>query len=355
MFIAIHRVIFTARLLTLTLTLAAPPPSKIQCAMGHGAARRRCLQLAREAAILSNSTCSTNLDGTTSEDACAACMAPLSTADYRVVPVRNHNRSDLLKTMAVHRSNHDAVSRIIAERGYWDLTRPHALAELAGSRLPEGTSGAPPVFLDIGSNLGFYTLLFASAGFDVIAIDAMDHNRRALNASLCLNPALARRVTLIPAALGAPSDEGRKNCRVEASRLHNGGIGNGVLHCDGRRSNMTRAPGAAAPVDAAMSSEVALTTLDALLLRSATRPDRVDVVKIDIEGSECQMLEGASSVLDRFKPKLIQWEGKMALVDECVRRALRERGYRISAPRYRDRNTVAVSAVWDQRVHHEQK
>ena len=33
-----------------------------------------------------------------------------------------------------------------------------------------------PLFLDIGSNVGFFSLSAAAAGFDVIAFDAMSQN-----------------------------------------------------------------------------------------------------------------------------------------------------------------------------------
>ena len=174
--------------------------------------------------MLSESKC---CPGSSHIDECA-CLAPLSRTDYTVVPVRNRNRTRLFDRV-IHRSDHDAVSRSIRTIGFWDLAHPRELAELAGSRLPDTSHSGdgPPVFLDIGANLGFYSLLFASIGFSVFAIDPMNHNRRALNASLCLNPPLAQRVTLINAALGAPSDAGRA-CTVESIRLRNGGIGNGL-------------------------------------------------------------------------------------------------------------------------------
>ncbi|KAJ1635568.1 hypothetical protein T492DRAFT_863224 [Pavlovales sp. CCMP2436] len=47
--------------------------------------------------------------------------------------------------------------------------------------------------VDIGANLGFYTMLFAHAGFRVVALEPLAHNRRALEANLCLNPEIAKR------------------------------------------------------------------------------------------------------------------------------------------------------------------
>ena len=50
------------------------------------------------------------------------------------------------------------------------------------------------VFLDIGANLGWYSMLFAQAGFDVIAVEAMQRNADAIRSTLCLNPRLSSKV-----------------------------------------------------------------------------------------------------------------------------------------------------------------
>ena len=76
--------------------------------------------------------------------------------------------------------------------------------------------------------MGYYTLLFAHSGFDVLAIEPMTRNRQAINASLCLNPELRRRVNLVPAALGTDAMRSQR-CIVHSGGL--GGRGNGELTC----------------------------------------------------------------------------------------------------------------------------
>ena len=84
-------------------------------------------------------------------------------------------------------SDADIVSKEIATRGYWELKYPSELLHLAG-----GSRGVelprPGTFLDIGANLGFYTLLFAQHGYSVLAVEPMLLNRKAIETSLCLNP-----------------------------------------------------------------------------------------------------------------------------------------------------------------------
>jgi FkbM family methyltransferase len=58
------------------------------------------------------------------------------------------------------------------------------------------------VVLDIGANIGWYTLALASRGFKVVAFEPWELNMNAFKASLCLNPSLKPFVTLLNYALG---------------------------------------------------------------------------------------------------------------------------------------------------------
>ena len=103
-------------------------------------------------------------------------------------------------------------------RRYWELKYPSELLHLAG-----GSRGVelprPGTFLDIGANLGFYTLLFAQHGYSVLAVEAMLLNRKAIETSLCLNPLLAARVRLMPVALGTVAAvNGKTRCVVPRRR-----------------------------------------------------------------------------------------------------------------------------------------
>lgn len=57
-------------------------------------------------------------------------------------------------------------------------------------------------FVDIGANIGTFTLAAAAAGYSVIAFEAMAINQAAVRASICANPGFADRITLIPSAVG---------------------------------------------------------------------------------------------------------------------------------------------------------
>ena len=79
-------------------------------------------------------------------------------------------------------------------------------------------------FVDIGANLGAFTLGVAAAGFQVIAVEAMSVNQFALSMSLCANVAMAESVTLIPVALGKEAAQ----CTV-FSAVHN--VLDGTIRC----------------------------------------------------------------------------------------------------------------------------
>lgn len=255
-------------------------------------------------------------------------------SDLTVVPVRT--TEGRLFDMAVRTHHNDPMSRNIRHRGFWEIQAPQELADLANATLPSILT-KPRYLLDVGANIGFYSLLFAHAGWRTVAIEPMPRNLLALNVSLCLNPTLAQRVRVVPVALSTPDNEGRI-CTVTANnKFHgNGGIGNGVLKCD-------RAPRLPCTSDQNEACERTHTrTLDSVL-RALNLPS-VDVVKIDIEGHECAAIasNGSKTLFSRWQPRLIQWEGKRHDVDSCMRQLMHKHHYRIGTRYGNDRNTVGA-------------
>mmetsp|Transcript_18233 Transcript_18233/g.43127 ORF Transcript_18233/g.43127 Transcript_18233/m.43127 type:complete len:204 (-) Transcript_18233:139-750(-) len=174
--------------------------------------------------------------------------------------------------------------------------------------------------------MGFYTMLFAHAGFSVIALEPLAHNRLAIEASLCLNPEVAARVRLVPVALGVPVADSA--CVVESSTVSN--RGNGVMRCG---------PGMACPrTRRKVCESVRLRRLDDVL--SELAPRSINVVKIDVEGAECQALEGGQSLFTAYKPRLIQMELKMRQVVRCALEQATKHGYRFGTKRGHDNNAV---------------
>lgn len=70
--------------------------------------------------------------------------------------------------------------------------------------LVRGRWGVPKqdmYFLDIGANLGTFSLSIASAGYKAVAVEPMHTNEIALRASVCAND-MSDSITIIPRGLG---------------------------------------------------------------------------------------------------------------------------------------------------------
>jgi FkbM family methyltransferase len=150
------------------------------------------------------------------------------------------------------------------------------LAGLLGRILAPGLT-----FVDVGANVGYFSLLAArlveTAG-RVVAIEPGPRNCRLLHRSVVRNR--CGNVQLYPCAV---SDR-----RGAVAYLAEGSNGT-IADLDATRDVP---PGA---------HLVAATTLDDLLAGF----DRVDVIKLDVEGAEGRVLEGATRTLERHRPAVI--------------------------------------------------
>ena len=113
----------------------------------------------------------------------------------------------------------DVISSSVAKHGQWEAGLVSAILARLNSAAAAASAAQQrsPVFLDIGANLGTYTLAVAAAGHRVIAIEPLASNTIALRRSLCRNAELAQRVLLLDKALGAG---GAQDC-VMVSGLDN--------------------------------------------------------------------------------------------------------------------------------------
>jgi FkbM family methyltransferase len=157
----------------------------------------------------------------------------------------------------------------------------HEIA-LGGVYFPSG-EWRPPMggwVIDVGANIGVYTVLCGSLVSPGGRVDAIEPNRGNYST-------LLRNIQI--------------NQLSEVARTHALGAWSGSA--SGELSNPER--GAATwSVDAAVEGPVTLTALDQIV-RDCERPV-VDILKIDTEGSEVEILRGATETLRRTRRVIIE-------------------------------------------------
>eukprot|EP00892_Ulva_mutabilis_P003094 jgi/Ulvmu1/12786/UM097_0013.1 len=183
----------------------------------------------------------------------------------------------------------DVVSATIANSGFWEVGEIHTIL-VALERVANAFTGGPvPTLLDIGANLGTFSLVAAAFGYPVRAFEALPRNVQAIHQTLCWNPELRERLTLFPYGLGV--DEA--SCAVMSTDQN---IGNGNLVCSDEQL-------------AQHQDMVRRGVAHTVRLGDYLGTQRSDVMKIDVEGFEPMVLRGAGTALDTVQVALTEVNG----------------------------------------------
>ena len=135
------------------------------------------------------------------------------------------------------------------------------------------------VFADVGSYFGYYALRAAAAGAKVFAFEPLPGNYDLLTENIRLNE--SKNIETVPCAVSDQVGE------VSFSAPPAGNRGMGALAF---REGLRRVT-------------VQSTTLDTFF--KERQIERLDVIKIDVEGAEVSVLKGAKETLARFRPKML--------------------------------------------------
>jgi FkbM family methyltransferase len=182
--------------------------------------------------------------------------------------------------------------------GYWTTSyaggqilvrRGQGASHAVYARLPDyremtfwlGALRPGDLFVDVGANIGIYTLLIASNGCDVISVEPAPDARRLLGVNLCLN---GLKADIVPAALGRAPGQSRLTAELGSSNY---------LVPNPGETDDTKEP----------VTDVPVTTLDDVL------GDRTAAgVKIDVEGFELDVVLGAARALGEQRVGILQLE-----------------------------------------------
>lgn len=144
------------------------------------------------------------------------------------------------------------------------------------------------VFLDVGANIGSCSLLALATGATVIAFEPLPANLYYFHESIAsLNPQWKTRLTLWPVALGATKKD-------ETIYTEPGNAGNSALEFPTRAKREN-------------SKIVSVVPLDDIL-KDTDSQSRNYVMKMDVQGYELHVLEGAKRLLESKRIKVIQTE-----------------------------------------------
>lgn len=150
-----------------------------------------------------------------------------------------------------------------------------------------GRLGEEGIFLDVGANIGALTLyaLLSGAFAKAVALEPAPANRAILERNLAEND-LTRRTTVLAAAASAAPQQAQLNLDSRNLGAHS------------LEAGFSMSAGEAVTVRA--------DRLDTLLAECAVAPDAITLAKIDVEGHEFAVLEGAPRLLAAGPPLMIE-------------------------------------------------
>lgn len=186
--------------------------------------------------------------------------------------------------MAVHRAPaKDIVSDSITYDGTWERDITETINKILCLNCPSSRNSS---FLDVGANIGYFSLLAAARGYRVDAFEPMSMNVALLKLSLCANPGIAARFTIYP--YGTSTE--KKHCFLISDPSN---VGDGHTVC--LDSSDPSPVNASSFFPLVVRNEFHTVRLDETLLN---RPGSIIFMKIDVEGQELTTFTGATALLE---------------------------------------------------------
>ena len=131
--------------------------------------------------------------------------------------------------------------------------------------------GPGAVVLDLASFVGTHAIWMAKRGAQVIAVEPMPRIRDSFEKNIILNGVTCMRF-VIPMAFGSHSGTARMKFAAYGSTVTSDG-----------------------------DTSVGMTTID----KELSDLGRLDLIKLDVEGFECEVIDGGRETIGRLKPRII--------------------------------------------------
>lgn len=193
----------------------------------------------------------------------------------------------------------DIVSNNIANNKEWESGEISWLLDKLDAFATDRSLPRSEVFvLDIGANIGTWSVAIAAAGYQVLAFEAMDVNQKALHYSFCSNavgavPHLKQNLVLFDTGLGKDTAE----CNIFSDP---GNVLDGVVSCTQEDPPFSYLK---------WRQRLDIARLDDICDHQMGQlAGKVGAVKMDTEGMEPWVLEGAQKFFKRVKPKYLVTE-----------------------------------------------
>ena len=188
----------------------------------------------------------------------------------------------------------DLVSADIKKNGCWEMSITEAIDSKMHSFAKRNDFGLDQVtFVDIGANIGWFSLVFANAGYNVISFEPMPANEIILRQNKCLfhaKHAETSRWTYLNLGLG----ENRDTCKIISSNTN---FLDGFTKCGPNIS-----------IDAGFSLRASIEVYPLDQIIDIDGDLNIGAVKMDVEGFEKFVILGGSKFFSSPKIEFIAME-----------------------------------------------
>jgi FkbM family methyltransferase len=214
-------------------------------------------------------------------DSCGSYKFPISNS---IVKATNSNGGNPF-AMQAYKSN-DIVSRGILRGGGWEMNKVREFNQyFINYSKKHNLPLANLTFVDIGANIGWFTLSMAALGVNVLAFEPMAQNINLILESMCapenIKSGVSGRITLYGHGLGVKNE----TCVIFS---HNINVGDGHVKCVQSETDLV------IPHDYSIRGRIPVRRLDDVVKAQGRN---IVAVKMDVEGYEGNVLEGGTTLL----------------------------------------------------------